>query len=443
MTLEHFSAKEQRAVFSPGREFLRARAKAEKAEASEQVDKWLFETEPGEDVRPDPLPDKLIKLKDNSGKWIILASMTPYTKSWVKSHKGRLWRHIKEFGIPNAFITLTYSDEKVSDSEAMEVLFSENYNRFMTRLRRYLAKLNQPTPEYLRVLDYGSEKGRLHYHLCFWGLPYIPVRVLERMWEIGYVWIEQPYAVGQLKKEYPMIRFYDPKQTALFLETDERLRYHVSGLVGYLLKYLLKSHEHIQKRPKNMRAVSYSRGLKPLRSPYKVAKPHEMCPLFKHLIELKYEGIVRKPTYHPFSTFYDERELEFIDVEMGSIQAYGYDDPDFYVSTHSEEIQANELSSVGMLEGVSPIFLTGQLQVSRIFGQWDFPEEFLTIRNFDLKSHLIDLWRTVVQSRDYRLRNSAEQILNEYLRNKDNFTLLFGEKIVTRSNPQISIDEFF
>lgn len=382
---------------------------------------WLSADDGQEAGSAKPLPNEYIRLVDHSGKWRILATLKPYTEIWVKKQKGRLWRHIREMGIPSHFVTLTYADEHLGDRKAEE-LFSWAYNRFMTRLRRYLKSKGISSPEYVRVLDYGSEHGRLHYHLAFWNLPYISNRIFSEMWEIGYTRIEKPNAIKALEVSFPMLRYYDPKQIALLLEFDESMQYHVSGLVGYLLKYIVKNPGDVDKRPKGVRAISYSRGLKPLPSPFKAARPEVMDQAFRYMTTLKYDGRVRNPLRHSTGQFYDPVENEFVEVEEGSIQEYGYFDQ-YEFSLDAE-----------------PNWTPPWCHIA------DFSEEFIAVDDRDHEA--LDPLAQTLLKRYLRAKPNtafswhADKYLNSYLRKKLSLTPNFWDKFITAWSDGISLDHW-
>lgn len=302
------------------------------ADQSEQWDRWIADNPTTEDEpTKKAMPTRYVKLSSRNG-WVLVPALVPHTEHWVKVRKAELWSAIKQNGLPSHFVTLTYADGQIDDEKA-EQEFSKAYNAFMTRLKRYLRKRNYDwKAKYCRVLEYGSEHGRLHYHLTFWDLPFIANRVLADMWRIGFVHIVEPNAVGAIKAEFPKFMKLTPEQQEVILSANRRLQYHVAGLVGYMLQYILKPGADFSKRPKNIRAVSYSRKL--FTNDYISPTAHfkEMLgectnPLWDALTSWEYAGMKHEADIDRYEddTYWDGET--WISVEKGSLIKKGTHEP--------------------------------------------------------------------------------------------------------------------
>lgn len=95
----------------------------------------------------------------------------------------------------NAFITLTFNDEKLPENRSLDVGI---FQRFMKRLRK---EIEPQKVRYFHCGEYGSKKGRPHYHSLLFGYTF-PDReyfkvtssgekvyrsaLLDRIWGNGY-----------------------------------------------------------------------------------------------------------------------------------------------------------------------------------------------------------------------------------------------------------------
>lgn len=210
------------------------------------------------------IKQKYARLTGHDGSYLFVPVLSPYSPEWIRRWKGKLWSAIRLHGLPSKFVTLTYRDGTLSGS-SLESAFAKEFEKFMKRLKRKYGKMH-----YLRVMEYGSAFGRLHYHIAFWDCPFIPKRELERIWGFGWVDIQIPHALRYLASKFE--GYFDlPKEVRInlvnvFLDLpyeNNPVRQAVTRLIGYLLKYLLKSSEYAENRPKGLRVVSASRGLIP------------------------------------------------------------------------------------------------------------------------------------------------------------------------------------
>lgn len=72
----------------------------------------------------------------------------------------------------NVFVTLTYA-------EAPPELKPADLRNFMKRLRKLV-----PSVRYFACGEYGSEKGRPHYHLILFGLSWLHKSTIEKAWSL-------------------------------------------------------------------------------------------------------------------------------------------------------------------------------------------------------------------------------------------------------------------
>ena len=83
----------------------------------------------------------------------------------------------------SVFITLTFKEESLQ-------LFKDNPNkavcRFLDRVRKYFGK----GVRHWICAEYGSLKGRIHYHGILFDVPKdLDTKLLEKLWKYGYVWL--------------------------------------------------------------------------------------------------------------------------------------------------------------------------------------------------------------------------------------------------------------
>ena len=62
--------------------------------------------------------------------------------------------------------------------------FTRDWQLFMKRLRKHTGNKHI---RYIRVVELGTEKQRLHFHVVFFNLPFIPKSVVEQVWSKGFV----------------------------------------------------------------------------------------------------------------------------------------------------------------------------------------------------------------------------------------------------------------
>ncbi len=80
----------------------------------------------------------------------------------------------------SAFITLTYADEFLPPGGHLNV---KHLQKFLKRLRKYITPR---TIRHLSVGEYGTEKGRPHYHVILFGIGSEElISILPQLWKLG------------------------------------------------------------------------------------------------------------------------------------------------------------------------------------------------------------------------------------------------------------------
>lgn len=105
------------------------------------------------------------------------------------NHEAKM---VQSEGRESAFITLTFDDEHLPDDNSLRKFHFQN---FMKRLRKAIAPLKV---RYLACGEYGSKKGRAHYHAILFGYGF-PDRKVWRQTERG----ERVYVSAQLTELWP------------------------------------------------------------------------------------------------------------------------------------------------------------------------------------------------------------------------------------------------
>lgn len=87
----------------------------------------------------------------------------------------------------SVFVTLTYANEPSEGS--LEI---RDAQLFLKRLRKRLAGENRPRRiRYFLCGEYGTEKGRPHYHAILFGLSTADTEIIEKAWGMGYVTVSE------------------------------------------------------------------------------------------------------------------------------------------------------------------------------------------------------------------------------------------------------------
>jgi hypothetical protein len=85
-----------------------------------------------------------------------------------------------------SWLTLTFRDHVTDHNAAKKEL-----ERFFKRMRRYLSRKHNNTPlKYIWVWEY-TQKGRVHFHLVLFDIPFIKNTLIEGMWRNGFVKIKR------------------------------------------------------------------------------------------------------------------------------------------------------------------------------------------------------------------------------------------------------------
>lgn len=121
----------------------------------------------------------------------------------------------------SAFITLTYTSEELvhvdaenwtADKPLIPTLVPKHVQNWLKRLRQVVARTDGRSIRYFLVGEYGSDKGRPHYHAALFGFPSClmgrtlrnrkgeaiccwPCKTIEKTWGLGRI------DVGELNKD--------------------------------------------------------------------------------------------------------------------------------------------------------------------------------------------------------------------------------------------------
>lgn len=85
------------------------------------------------------------------------------------------------------FTTLTYNQEHCPSDYSLK---PSHLQSFIKRLRYYLPKGLKI--RYFAVGEYGTRKGRPHYHILFFGLPRVYYHYVKYAWDYGMIDIDTP-----------------------------------------------------------------------------------------------------------------------------------------------------------------------------------------------------------------------------------------------------------
>jgi len=105
-------------------------------------------------------------------------------------------------------LTLTIDDEKLKELEGLSEinfverckLFEKHFNRFLVDLKRYIKRriLRYPPQQrkyfnkvYLKIKEFGGEKGRIHLHVIIFGARFLKKDVIEKYWKVGFVFVSR------------------------------------------------------------------------------------------------------------------------------------------------------------------------------------------------------------------------------------------------------------
>lgn len=89
------------------------------------------------------------------------------------------------------FLTLTYDDKKLTDPTQTTLIHKEDFQNFMKRVRYHVGETR-----YIAAGEYGSKKGRVHFHAILLTKGHCPVYPHEQrfwddeLWPWGHMWAE-------------------------------------------------------------------------------------------------------------------------------------------------------------------------------------------------------------------------------------------------------------
>ncbi len=91
------------------------------------------------------------------------------------------------------FGTLTYADEFLPYSSKHVSLFFKRWRDHNTRLKKKKAKV-----EYIWREDFGSLRGRPHYH--FLVNDFEDIEKIRKWWGRGFVWVKKVYSLNEVRQ---------------------------------------------------------------------------------------------------------------------------------------------------------------------------------------------------------------------------------------------------
>lgn len=118
------------------------------------------------------------KYKENRKKTMQRAKTN--LRRIVNSNFGQYGKHLT-----SKFVTLTFGQDIQDIKEA-----NQEFTKFIKRLNYYVFKTKKANLKYSGVIEF-TEKGRVHYHVVFYNLPYIPGKKIADIWENGIIDIKK------------------------------------------------------------------------------------------------------------------------------------------------------------------------------------------------------------------------------------------------------------
>lgn len=89
------------------------------------------------------------------------------------------------------FITLTYNNENLPfDDKGNRSLYKRDVQLFLKRLRKSHAKISSTPLVYYCVGEYGTLRGRPHYHMLLFNLA--DNKQIDKAWGLGHVDVQTP-----------------------------------------------------------------------------------------------------------------------------------------------------------------------------------------------------------------------------------------------------------
>lgn len=148
-----------------------------------------------------------------------------------------------------AFVTLTYSPEKLYDN----ALIPSHLSSFMKRLRTYAQRSGfQGKIRFFGVGEYGEKRGRPHFHLVLFGLPKLFWNCIRDAWTGSIVDVQTPrsrdavasYVAGYVvKKLYTSSKVVMRQSQGLARDFIDRVQHFtqviiLNGKTRYIGRYL-------------------------------------------------------------------------------------------------------------------------------------------------------------------------------------------------------------
>lgn len=151
------------------------------------------------------------------------------------------------YGLNSCFVTLTYNKDNLPGDYSLHL---EDVQKFFKRLRITLSRKYKDYKDikYLLVGEYGTKRGRPHYHAIIFGLPNCDKvrKLLSDSWKLGFVHVGSStpesikYCVKYMSKSEAM--YLNRK---LYREKTGRERPFRTMSKGLGKKWLLKYYKHV------------------------------------------------------------------------------------------------------------------------------------------------------------------------------------------------------
>lgn len=166
-------------------------------------------------------------------------------QSKVDEWKFRFKYELRDAVAP-LFITLTYNNENLFYTlDRQPTLHKRDVQLFIKRLRKAHSMVSSLKLRYLAVGEYGSKRGRPHYHVCLLNLEpqfrYLIARawtrtchVTKKSWSIGRIDIKGLYSVGAAN----YVMKYMNKQSPHLRKNDLRSKEFKVASINFGLSYL-------------------------------------------------------------------------------------------------------------------------------------------------------------------------------------------------------------
>lgn len=129
--------------------------------------------------------------------------------------------NVGAFPRPTSFITLTFRDNIQELTQAHKF-----FTIFRKRFSRYLVREHDLVLYYIAVPEY-QKRGAVHYHMLVFNCPFIPLGVLDNLWEWGYTnlrKVDDPDLAVQYLIKYLGEEKRKQKHKRMFYKSDNLLR---------------------------------------------------------------------------------------------------------------------------------------------------------------------------------------------------------------------------